>query len=120
MKSDYTSEFLPARLLPAQCVTAAEAVVRVLDLDFDNAVLVACIYLFDDVGVITRVGDRRVFQVLDSSQLRVEGEEDFIPRREVALRLAGLVEAAAFQIAEMADVVYRRVSPHSHEGLLPL
>src|SRR5262245_13974043 len=67
-----------------------------------------------------RVGDRRVFQVLDAPQLRIEWEEDFVPRREVALRLAGLVEAAAFQIAEMADVVYRRVSPHPHERLLSL
>src|SRR5262245_51930714 len=119
MKSDYTSVFLPARLLPSQCVTAAEAVVRVLDLDLDDAVVVARIDLFEYMGVIARLGDRRIFQVLDSSQLRIEWEEDFVPWREVALRLAGLVEAAAFQIAEMADVVYRRVPPHSHEGLFP-
>src|SRR5262245_32058680 len=29
--------------------------------------------------------------------------------------MAGLVEAAAFQIAEMADVVYRRVPPHPQQ-----
>jgi hypothetical protein len=45
------------------------------------------------------------FQILAGSQRRIEGEEDFIPRREVALRLSGLVEAATFQIAEMAFVL---------------
>src|SRR5215470_17465782 len=106
--------------LPAQPVVAAEAIGRVFDHDFDDAIVVAGIDLFDDFTVIAPAGDRGVIQFLAGSQRRIEWEEDFIPWREVALRLSVPINAAAFQVTEMPDIVRRRISPHSGQWLLPL
>ena len=51
-------------------------------------------------------------------QARIEREPDFVPNSHIAGRLALLVQMAAFQIAEIADVVNRRVAAADLERLL--
>ena len=70
-----------------------------------------------DLGARRRAQDRQLREIAGPAQRRIEGDDDIAEGHDVAGRVLLRVEAAALDVAVMADVVGRAVAPDDLDGV---
>src|SRR5512139_2501813 len=101
----------------AELVRFLEAVRMVNEGDLYDPLVVAGVGFFN-LDVLRRLKplDGGFFPPISPGEPRVKGKADFIPGSQISRGLAPVIDVAAFQITEVADVVGRLVSAGLEQG----
>ena len=106
--------------LVVKTVSTAELIRNIGDLDFDDAVGITRIDLFDEITVQMPASNYRILYAVIRLQGGIERKENLVPRGDVSLGLPCMVDATAFEVTKIADVVGRQVLPHAPQRRLAL
>src|SRR5271165_5034623 len=89
------------------------------DPDFQVAIRIASVLFFDHAAFSpSKTTDGLISKVRGIPQVGVEGYANFIPVADLTLRLIVRVQVRTFQIAKMADVVYRAIGANDPQWFL--